>query len=147
MKKVLMISILMATASLFAAAQSTTQPTTSTPKIRHVTATRVPANDGAANYTAYCAACHGTSAKGDGPAAAALKLPPTDLTRLAANTHGQFPALHVKAVILNADGTAHGSKDMPVWGPVFRSLSAGEQGDVELRVANLTKYIESLQAK
>ncbi|HEY3930422.1 MAG TPA: cytochrome c [Candidatus Koribacter sp.] len=147
MKKVLILTVLFAAASLFAAAQSTTQPTSSTPKIRHVAAPRVSASDGAANYKAYCAACHGAAAKGDGPAAAALKLPPTDLTRLAANTGGQYPALHVKTVILNADVAAHGSKDMPVWGPVFRSLSSGEQGDVELRASNLTKYIESLQAK
>lgn len=146
MKKVLILTMLMAAASLISAAQSTTQPTTA-PKIRHVAAPKVTVSDGAANYKAYCAACHGETAKGDGPAAPALKVPPTDLTRLAANSGGQYPALHVKNIIVNADVAAHGSKDMPVWGPVFRSLSGGSQANVELRVANLTKYIETLQAK
>ena len=147
MNRVLILMTLAAAACVFAAAQTTTPSSTKTTEIRHVAAPKVSASDGAANYKAYCAACHGASAKGDGPAASALKLPPTDLTRLAANTGGQYPALHVKTAILNAEVSAHGSKDMPVWGPVFRSMSAGAQGEVELRAANLTKYIESLQTK
>ena len=42
---------------------------------------------------------------------------------------------------------AHGSKDMPVWGPVFSSVSKGDQALVQLRISNLTKYIETLQVK
>ena len=34
-------------------------------------------------FTEYCAPCHGTDGKGTGPAAAAMKAPPTDLTQLA----------------------------------------------------------------
>jgi len=45
------------------------------------------------------------------------------------------------------DLPAHGSKDMPVWGPLFRSVSGGHESEVQQRIANLTKYIESLQAK
>jgi hypothetical protein len=41
---------------------------------------------------------------------------------------------------------AHGSKDMPVWGSLFWSMSSGHEGEVQQRVANLTHYIESLQA-
>ena len=41
---------------------------------------------------------------------------------------------------------AHGSKDMPVWGNVFSSMSR-DQAQSQLRFANLTKYIESIQAK
>jgi cytochrome c553 len=33
-------------------------------------------------FKAYCAACHGDSAKGDGPATPTLKSPPSDLTIL-----------------------------------------------------------------
>ena len=43
---------------------------------------------GAEMYNAYCAACHGATGKGDGPAATALKTPPTNLTTLAAKTTG-----------------------------------------------------------
>jgi hypothetical protein len=42
---------------------------------------------------------------------------------------------------------AHGSKDMPIWGNLFWHMSQGHEGEVQLRVANLTNYIESLQAK
>jgi hypothetical protein len=43
---------------------------------------------------------------------------------------------------------SHGARDMPMWGSVFRSVSAGP-GDrtPELRIRNLTKYLESLQVK
>lgn len=155
MKFFLRLSATVAIMSLIVAAQAAkTDPPTTTSKepaqkteIRKVSAPQISAANGEANYKAYCAACHGASGKGDGPAAGALKLPPTDLTRLTANTGGKFPAMHVQTMIRNAEGTAHGSKDMPIWGPVFRAVSGGSQADVELRVNNLTKYIESIQTK
>jgi mono/diheme cytochrome c family protein len=42
-------------------------------------------------YKQYCAACHGADAKGHGPAAASLKMPPPDLTTLANRHDGKFP--------------------------------------------------------
>ena len=42
---------------------------------------------------------------------------------------------------------AHGSKDMPVWGPIFMSIGGHSQSDVQLRIRNLTNYLESVQAK
>src|ERR1700739_3634839 len=50
-------------------------------------------------YTSYCAPCHGTDGKGHGPAAAALKTQPTDLTALLKNHHGKYPDTHVAAVL------------------------------------------------
>ena len=71
-------------------------------------------------YVAYCASCHGKDGKGDGPAAAALKSVPTDLTQLAAKNGGKFPENHVSQTIKGDSGMpSHGSKDMPVWGPIF----------------------------
>jgi mono/diheme cytochrome c family protein len=98
-------------------------------------------------YVSYCASCHGKDAKGNGPAAPALKVAPTDLTALAKNNKGAYPSDHVATVISGAAVTAHGSKDMPVWGSLFRSISAGHSAEVQQRVTNLTKYIESMQAK
>jgi mono/diheme cytochrome c family protein len=99
-------------------------------------------------YTAYCAVCHGADGKGGGPAASALKVPPTDLTLLAKNNGGKYPAIKVSSTIHGEGGLpAHGSKDMPVWGSLFWSLSRGHEAEVQQRVSNLTKYIESLQAK
>jgi mono/diheme cytochrome c family protein len=99
-------------------------------------------------YTAYCASCHGENGKGNGPAATALKTPPTDLTGLAKANGGKFPSDHVYEVINGRASTpAHGSADMPVWGPVFRQLSSGHQSTVQQRITNLTDYIRSLQQK
>ena len=99
-------------------------------------------------YTAYCASCHGRDAKGDGPAAKALKVPPANLTELAQKNNGKFPVDHVEAVL---DGKqevmAHGSKDMPVWGPVLSRISQGRPGETKQRISNLTRYLESLQGK
>jgi len=99
-------------------------------------------------YKTYCAVCHGTDGKGGGPAASALKVPPTDLTQLSKNNGGKYPGLKVSAAIRGeGDIPAHGTKDMPVWGSLFWTMSHGHEGEVQQRVANLTKYIESLQAK
>ena len=97
---------------------------------------------------AYCAVCHGTDGKGGGPAASALKVPPTDLTVLSKNNGGKYPALKVSASIRGESATpAHGSKEMPVWGTLFWSMSQGHEGEVQERVTNLTHYIETLQVK
>lgn len=97
-------------------------------------------------FREYCASCHGLAGKGDGPAAAALKTVPADLTRISARNAGKFPTNKVRRYIAGLDEIpAHGSRDMPVWGTVLRSL--GGQTEVDLRVANLTKYLESIQLK
>lgn len=97
-------------------------------------------------FREYCASCHGLEGKGNGPAAAALKTVPADLTKISARNDGKFPAIKVRRYIEGLDEMpAHGSRDMPVWGTVLRSL--GGQTEVDLRVANLTKYLESIQQK
>jgi mono/diheme cytochrome c family protein len=102
--------------------------------------------NGSATFKAYCAQCHGVSGRGDGPAAKALKTPPPDLTTLAKRNSGQFPAGAVKQMI-NGDtmSPAHCSPEMPMWGPVFRSVE--NPSVAELRVTNLVKYIEGIQEK
>ena len=99
-------------------------------------------------YTAYCAVCHGTDGKGGGPAASALKTPPADLTQLSKSNGGKFPAMKVMYAISGQSAVpAHGSREMPVWGSLFWNMSHGHEGEVQQREANLTKYVESLQAK
>ncbi|MBZ5627494.1 MAG: cytochrome c [Acidobacteriia bacterium] len=99
-------------------------------------------------FAAYCAACHGKDAKGDGPAAGALKTPPADLTTLAQRNGGKFPSLKVLSILRGrARVTAHGTQEMPVWGPVFWTMSQGDAGQVQQRVGNLSHYLESLQVK
>ncbi len=116
--------------------------------IQHATIKPTSPASGLEMYTAYCGVCHGTDGKGAGPAASALKVPPTDLTMLSKNNGGKFPAMKVMATISGQSAVpAHGSKEMPVWGSLFWNMSHGHEGEVQQREANLTKYIESLQAK
>ncbi|MGH9645161.1 MAG: hypothetical protein ACRD3Q_22385, partial [Terriglobales bacterium] len=92
--------------------------------------------------------CHGVDGKGNGPAASALKVPPSDLTTLAARNGGKYPSLRVAAIIRGEEVlAAHGSKDMPIWGNLFWSMSGGHEAVVQQRVTNLNKYIESIQKK
>ena len=117
-------------------------------EIKHVPIKTTSAASGPEMYKSYCAVCHGIDAKGKGPAADALKVPPTDLTALASKNGGKYPAMKVSAMISGEDvPAAHGSKDMPVWGQLFWSISGGHDAEVQQRVANLNKYIESLQKK
>ena len=101
---------------------------------------------GAGMYRAYCASCHGVDGKGKGPAAPAMKTPPADLTTLVKSHGGKFPEVHVFQTIEGeAAMAAHGSREMPVWGTVFRGLGGSDEARVKLRVRNLTRYIQSLQ--
>jgi len=107
-----------------------------------------PINDiaGAASFKAYCTVCHGTSAKGNGPAASVLKTPPADLTQISKRHGGTYPALAVRMTITGDSAVpTHGTPDMPMWGQVFRSV----EGDstTALRVKNLVDYLETLQQK
>ncbi|MGA9133045.1 MAG: cytochrome c, partial [Candidatus Sulfotelmatobacter sp.] len=92
-------------------------------------------------YTAYCAVCHGKAGKGNGPAAEALKVPPPDLTILARKNENNYPYDRVRSAIVGDERlTVHGSKDMPVWGPIFRAMGTQSDAVAQLRVRNLTKY-------
>jgi mono/diheme cytochrome c family protein len=101
-------------------------------------------------FNEYCASCHGKNAKGDGPAAPALKEPLPDLTSLARRNGGKYPEAHVETVIrFGAEANAaHGSEDMPVWGPIFGSMSGSSRSpEVQLRISKLAHYLGTLQVK
>jgi mono/diheme cytochrome c family protein len=120
---------------------------TQKPAIKRETAKQTPVSSGHVMFQEYCSACHGKTGEGNGPAAAALKTPPANLTLLAKNNGGTFPAKKVQDVLrFGVQSPAHGSSEMPVWGPTFRALSADNEV-VTLRIANLTNYIQTLQAK
>jgi mono/diheme cytochrome c family protein len=100
-------------------------------------------------YRFYCAACHGTTGRGDGPVAASLKIVPADLTKLAARAGGVFPRARVEAVVTHGSESkspAHGTSAMPLWGPTFRALGASEPF-VRERIRNVVAFVESLQVK
>lgn len=119
-----------------------------TKEVKHVPIKPTSAASGSEMYKTYCAVCHGTDGKGKGPAAEALKVPPSDLTVLAQKNGGKYPALRVAAIIRGEEVlAAHGSKEMPVWGHLFWTMSRGHEAEVQQRIANLNQYIESLQKK
>jgi mono/diheme cytochrome c family protein len=115
--------------------------------IKNETAPRVTSIEGVDTYKAYCATCHGPQGKGDGPAAAALKKAPADLTTIAKRHDGKFSPTDVEAVILGKQVLlSHGSRDMPIWGPVFEAY-APDPMFMKLRVTNLVNYIQSIQVQ
>jgi mono/diheme cytochrome c family protein len=118
-----------------------------TPKIKRIPAHPTIAIAGQDLFREYCAVCHGNDAKGTGPAAAALKVKPADLTLINRTAGGKYPEIRVQRVINGEDEMmAHGSRDMPIWGQIFRHMNANQdQGAV--RIYNLVKYIEQIQAK
>jgi mono/diheme cytochrome c family protein len=105
------------------------------------------ATSGSEMFNSYCAPCHGKDARGNGPAATELKNPPANLTQLAKKNNGKFPADHIATVLRSGVAGAHGSSDMPVWGPLFSAVSGRDDSIVQMRISNLIHYLESLQEK
>jgi hypothetical protein len=104
---------------------------------------------GAKDYQEFCASCHGREARGGGPKAAGLSREPPDLTRLAARRGGDFPDDEIARFIDGRAATsAHGAREMPVWG-----LKIGElyvpgnfaQERVRNRIDILVAYLKTLQ--
>jgi mono/diheme cytochrome c family protein len=103
---------------------------------------------GKQTYMEYCAACHGDDGKGMGPAASALKTPPSDLTTLAKRHAGKFPEEYVAEIVrFGKPIQAHGSADMPVWGPIFSARDKFIEVAVWRRIKNLCAYLATLQEK
>jgi mono/diheme cytochrome c family protein len=98
------------------------------------------------SFEFYCASCHGKTGKGDGAAAAALKTRPADLASLTRRNNGAFPKERVFAIVAGTgpEVAAHGSTEMPVWGPIFRGLDPSEPRVMQ-RIENVVTYIEALQ--
>ena len=122
-------------------------PTTQKPIVKAVTAIPIVSLEGKDNYDAYCAVCHGATAKGNGPAAPAMKVPVPDLTTIAKRNNGKFIHHNVEEIIRGTGKTptpAHGVETMPIWGDVFYNE---EKTQRMLRIRNLVMYLESIQVK
>jgi nucleotide-binding universal stress UspA family protein/mono/diheme cytochrome c family protein len=104
---------------------------------------------GAETFRTYCATCHGTSARGDGPLASAMRRKPANLTEIAKRNGGVFPAELIFKVI---DGRqpikGHGGPDMPAWGDAFsKSREAGDEERVKSVIQALVEYLEGIQIR
>ena len=103
---------------------------------------------GAGMFKEYCAVCHGKDAKGDGPAAAALKRAPPDLTALAKRHDGKFPDQYVENVLRNGvKAPAHGDAEMPGGGSRCLRRRIWIQGSWCVRIASVMSYLKSVQVK
>ena len=100
-------------------------------------------------FRTYCAVCHGTTARGDGPLASSMTRKPADLTEIARRNGGVFPS---ELVFRTIDGRmpvrGHGGPDMPVWGDAFaRSRDGGDPDRVKRMIQSLVDYLDSIQAR
>jgi mono/diheme cytochrome c family protein len=117
-------------------------------KLTNKTPTNPGLESGKRTYIQYCAPCHGNDGRGNGPAASALKTPPADLTTLAKRNEGKFPYEYVTGVIrFGKPIVAHGSSDMPVWGPIFGVLENGNEMAVRKRIKDVCDYLAAIQEK
>ncbi len=104
--------------------------------------------EGQKMFGKYCSACHGMSATGRGPAAEAMDPRPADLTRIAARRGGEFPEAKILAIIDGREPVrAHGAKQMPVWGEIFRGEMDGAAGEATARGTAwlIIRYLKTVQ--
>ena len=97
----------------------------------------------------FCAACHGSQARGDGPVARSLSTAVPDLTRIEERNGGEFPA---DAVRQSIDGrslaVAHGTRAMPVWGYEFwieEGADITAERDARGIIRRLVEYLADIQ--
>ena len=104
---------------------------------------------GAEVFRTYCASCHGSSARGDGPLASSMSKKPANLTEIAKRNGGEFPS---ELVFKTIDGRqkvrGHGGPDMPEWAEAFsKSREAGDAERVKAVIESLVAYLESIQVR
>jgi mono/diheme cytochrome c family protein len=103
---------------------------------------------GAYLFQTFCASCHGTGGKSDGPVSDLLRQRPPDLTTITARHGGEFPRAEMVAVV---DGRrpvpGHGSTDMPIWGDVLKVTEGHDDAIIKKRLDALVRHIETLQQK
>lgn len=109
---------------------------------------------GRQEFEVHCAICHGMDAKGNGSYAYNLEVAPADLTLLARNNAGTFPADRIIEVI---DGRSqiksHGSREMPIWGKRYGVGAAenfagspyNQEAAIRGRVLILVDYLRRIQ--
>jgi mono/diheme cytochrome c family protein len=108
-----------------------------------------PANSGLHLYTVSCAGCHGMDARGTGAAAPVLRVPAPDLTLIAARRGGSFPEDEIYRIIDGqADLSAHGPRNMPVWGYEFYGADPDDElahREATTKVESLVEFLQSIQ--
>jgi mono/diheme cytochrome c family protein len=79
--------------------------------------------DGRRMYQTYCAGCHGSSGKGDGPAAKTLPVKPADHTRAQMS---KYTDQYLFDIISKGGASVGKSAQMPAWGAVIKESQIKE---------------------
>ncbi len=100
-------------------------------------------------FVRFCASCHGTEGRGDGPVSGSLNVTPPDLTAITTR-YGEFPAGVIRDVIdgRGIDRRAHGTREMPVWGYEFWVDEGGDvtaQRAVRNAINRIVEHLRSIQ--
>jgi mono/diheme cytochrome c family protein len=100
-------------------------------------------------FMRYCAACHGTDARGTGPVARTMNKQVPDLTRLVASSGGEFPAQAIRdAIDGRSMAISHGTRQMPVWGYEFWVEEGADlvaERTAREMINRIVAYLESIQ--
>lgn len=99
-------------------------------------------------YESHCMSCHGTEAKGNGPVADLLTVPPPDLTLLSQRHNNAYPANMVyEQIDGRADTQAHGTREMPVWGNIWGEIDGVPQSEehMQVQISEIVEYIRTIQ--
>lgn len=105
-------------------------------------------NPGAQAFLTYCSSCHGATARGDGPIAGEFRRRLPDLTQYSTRNGGVFPSERLRRIIDGRDITAHGTRDMPVWGDAFRVMAGGLSAqEIEARIDAIVEFLRGIQQR
>ena len=101
---------------------------------------------GADLFKTYCVACHGNDARGNGPAAKALKKSPPDLRKISERNNGKFPTTDIQRKIDGQEEVfAHGSREMPVWGKQFGKHEVFGEEMARGKIQVIVEYLKTIQ--
>ena len=95
----------------------------------------------------HCSSCHGRDARGNGSVSIYLSTKVPDLTLIKSKHDGVYPLEEVVSAI---DGRrevrAHGEREMPVWGEVFKREQKNQPERTDPSKARIiAEYIGTLQ--
>lgn len=112
---------------------------------------------GKREFEVNCAICHGVDGKGNGPMAGLLRRSPANLTQMAKKNQGVLPMNRMFDVIEGGSVPSHGTRDMPIWGRVFRIEDAEYYKEargsydaaalVRARILMLIEYVDRIQER
>ena len=91
-----------------------------------------------------CAVCHGLSGTGESVMTTLnlLTVRPTDLTQLSKKYQGQFPFWQVYRIIDGREEVkGHGTRDMPIWGEVFRQPAGDQRVDETCAIGRILALV------